>query len=124
MLLLTTHSLTDALDQQRVVAISKPTGLERRHTLAGCPRSSSSCCSHVRLGRPWGRFHLSVGRTPAAMSIASFSARCAGVSGERRQTCPKRECRRSDISVGRSKSPVFSLTYNNTRRIIIYFPSA
>src|SRR5664279_4250989 len=26
-----THSLTDALDQQRVVAISKPTGLERRH---------------------------------------------------------------------------------------------
>ena len=25
-----THSLTDALDQQRVVAIPKPTGLERR----------------------------------------------------------------------------------------------
>jgi hypothetical protein len=79
------HSLTDAPDQRRVVAISRPT---------------SSCWSHVRLGRPRGRFQSIAGQAPSDISIASFSAWWAGASCGRRQIWPKREWRRSATSMG------------------------
>jgi len=76
----------------------------------GVPIVPPPCVSHVRRGRPGGRFQSGARRIPLKASIQSCRAWCAGTSGESRQTWSNKEWRRSAIIRGRSLRQVFSLS--------------
>jgi len=72
---------------------------------------SSTCCSHVLLGRPGGRFQCAVGGVmPVWASIDSCNACEASVFLGRRQTWPNNEWRLSPMRDGRSGNFVLSQT--------------